>query len=236
MLNLNNIKIMAMKKLAYLLFISICLTGCQKCKKKQPEPDAGFNSPVNTDLYAYAYFKPGTYWVYQDSITNILDSVYVTYANNGTYTNGDAEVAQGYYRGTFNWFKCEMISSYDHYKYQNWMDQSYEVNNNIPRVFREKHMMPGSGSNFGKTIHLATIPVGNQLTVYPDYVYYKSFYPSFLANDNLFYNVQKWLNAHSIVDNEQNTNYYIAKNTGIIRREQLDSNRTWNLIRYNIIQ
>jgi hypothetical protein len=236
MLNLNNIKITAMKKLAYLLFISICLTGCQKCKKKQPEPDAGFNSPVNTDLYAYAYFKPGTYWVYQDSITNILDSVYVTYANNGTYTNGDAEVAQGYYRGTFNWFKCEMISSYDHYKYQNWMDQSYEVNGSIPVANREKYIMPGSGSNFGKTVHVAITSIGQQISAYPDYVYYKKFYNNITINDSLFYNVQKWLNMHSIIDYEQNTYYYIAKNIGIIRREQLDSNRTWNLIRYNIIQ
>ena len=54
-----------MKKIAYILFISICLTACQKCKKKTPEPDQGFSAPVNTDLYAYGYFKPGTYWVYE---------------------------------------------------------------------------------------------------------------------------------------------------------------------------
>lgn len=116
------------------------------------------------------------------------------------------------------------------------MDQSYEVNNNIPRVFREKYIAPNSGSNFGKTLHLASIPVGNQLTAYPDYVYYKYFYNNISINDSTYHNVQKWLNMHSIIDYEQNTYYYIAKNVGIVRREQLDSNRTWNLIRYNIIQ
>jgi len=221
-----------MKKLVYLLFVCICLTGCQKCKKKQPEPDSGFSSPVNTDLYAYAYFKPGTYWVYQDSISGILDSVYITYANSGTYTNGDAEVAQGYYRGTFSWFKCDAISSYDHYKYQNWMDQSYEVNGGVPRVFREKYIMPGSGTNYGQTIHLGVAEIGKEFYVYPDKVVYEKNYPSY----KLFGFTQKWVNKHSIIDYEQDTYYYITKNIGIVRREQLDSNRTWNLIRYNIVQ
>lgn len=226
-----------MKNLIYLLFLCACLTSCTQCKKKQPEPiDYAFSTPVNTDLYAYAYFKPGTYWVYQDSISGILDSVYITYANSGTYTNGDAEVAQGLYRGTFSWFSCDAISSYDHYKYQNWMDQSYEVNGSSPAVYREKYIMPGSGSNFGKTVHIAIKSVGNQVSAYPDYVYYKFFYNDIVIHDSLFTNVQKWLNMHSIIDYEQNTFYYIAKNIGIVRREQLDSNRVWNLIRYNIVQ
>ena len=225
-----------MKKLLYFLVICVCLTGCQKCKKKQPEPDPGFSSLVNTDLYAYAYFKPGTYWVYQDSISGILDSVYITYANSGTYTNGDAEVAQGYYRGTFSWFKCDAISSYDHYKYENWMDQSFEVNNNIPRVFREKFQMPGSGYNSGNTIHIATVSTGKELYIYPDKVVFEKNYPNFPVLTNNFSSTQKWFNSKSIIDDEQNTNYYVAKNIGIVRREQLDSNRTWNLIRYNIIQ
>ncbi len=225
-----------MKKLVYILFISTCLTACQKCKKKQPEPDKGFSSPVNTDLYAYAYFKPGTYWVYQDSISGILDSVYVTFANNGTYTNGDAEVAQGYYRGTFNWFTCDAVSSYDHYKYQNWMDQSYEVNGSAPTVNRERYIMPGSGNKNGKTIHTAIIAVGKSLGVSTDYVTYLFSYNSFSVKNLTFSSTQKWINYGSNCDDDQNTNYYISKNIGIVRREQLDSNRTWNLIRYNIIQ
>ncbi len=225
-----------MKRLVYIFFISLCLTACQKCKKKQPEPDPGFNSAVSTDLYDYAYFKPGTYWVYQDSISGILDSIYVTYANKGTYTNGDVEVANGLYRGTFSWFKCDMMSSYDHYQYENWMDQSYEVNNNIPRVFREKYEMPGSGTNSGLTIHLAKVNLQTTLYVSLDHVIYQNYYNVFSVKTQTFTSTQKWYNYNSNCDDNQNTNYYITKNIGIVRREQLDSNRTWNLIRYNIIQ
>lgn len=226
-----------MKSIAYVIFFFICVvtfTGCKKDSKT--EPDTGFSSPVNTDLYAYAYFKPGTYWVYQDSISGILDSVYVTYANNGTYTNGDAEVAQGYYRGTFSWFKCDMISSYDHYKYQNWMDQSYEVNGSAPSVNRVRSHMPNSGTAGGTTINLAIVPVGKSLGIMLDYVTYQKYYNSFSVNTISFFSTQKWYNFNSNCDDDQNTNYYIAKNIGIIRREQLDSNRVWNLIRYYIHQ
>lgn len=236
MLTLNEIKNTTMKRLVYILLVCVCLTGCQTCKKKQPEPDSGFSSPVNTDLYAYAYFKPGTYWVYQDSISGILDSVYITYANSGTYTNGDAEVAQGYYRGTFSWFKCDAISSYDHYKYQNWMDQSYEVTSNTPVVKRVRIQMPNSFSNGGTNINMAIVPIGKTLYVQLDYVNYQSYYDLFSVKTHVFAATQKWFNFNSNCDDDQNTNYYIAKNIGIVRREQLDSNRTWNLIRYNIIQ
>lgn len=225
-----------MKRLVYILFISFCLTACQKCKKKQPEPDPEFSSPVNTNLYDYAYFKLGTYWVYEDSISGILDSVYVTYANNGTYTNGDAEVAQGYPRGTFNWFKCDMISSYDHYKYENWMDQSYEVISHTPVVKRVRIQMPNSASGGGTTINTAIVAIGTTLYVQLDYVTYLNFYSSFSVKSHSFSSTQKWFNSNSNCDDDQNANYYIGKNIGIIRREQLDSNRTWNLIRYNIIQ
>lgn len=226
-----------MNRFIFILVISIYLVSFFSCKKDaKTEPDTGFNMPVNTDLYAYAYFKPGTYWVYQDSISGILDSVYVTSAYKGTYTNGDAEVAQGYYRGTFSWFTSDAISSYDHYRYQNWMDQSYEVNGGPPIVNRERYIMPGSGNKNGQTIHTAIISVGQHLTSYPDYVYYQNFYSNFQVKGMFFNEVQKWLNKQSMIDNKQDSYYYIAKNVGIVRREQLDSNRTWNLIRYNIVQ
>ncbi|MDF2453927.1 MAG: hypothetical protein K0S26_3431 [Bacteroidota bacterium] len=181
-----------MKKLVYILLICSCLTRCTKCKRVLEPVDYGFNTPVNPDLYAYAYFKPGTYWVYQDSISGILDSVYITFAKKGTYTNGDAEVAKGYYRGTFNWFTCDAISSYDHYRYQNWMDQSYEVNGSAPTINRERYIMPGSDNKNGETIHTAVISVGQQLTSYPDYIYYQYFYSNVVLNGFIFNNVQRW--------------------------------------------
>lgn len=221
-----------MKKIAYFIIISLCLTSCEKYKK-QPEPVYCF--PDEPDLYAYAYFKPGSYWVYQDSISGIIDSVYLTYANNGTYTNGDEEVKKGYYRGTFNWFKCYAKSSYDHYEYMNWMDQSYQVNGGTPRVFRERLKSSGSGYEIGTSIYLGFIDIGKSYYYY-DVITYENYYNSYNNSIDTFYFTQKWFHKKSTIDDHQDTYYYIAKNIGIVRKEQLDSNRTWNLVRYNIVQ
>ncbi len=69
-----------------------------------------------------------------------------------------------------------------------------------------------------------------------DQLTYIKYYNLFILNSKNFSATQKWFNYGSDCDDGQNTTYYIAKNIGIVRREQLDSNRTWNLIRYNVVQ
>ncbi|HEX8506576.1 MAG TPA: hypothetical protein VF630_14520 [Hymenobacter sp.] len=44
------------------------------CEKPRPEPAA---VPLPAELKAYVLFQPGTHWVYQDSATQQLDSVWV---------------------------------------------------------------------------------------------------------------------------------------------------------------
>ena len=50
------------------------------------------------------------------------------------------------------------------------MDQSYEVNGGLPRVFRERYIMPGSGNKNGISIITAIAPVGKIFYIYPDKV------------------------------------------------------------------
>ncbi len=49
----------------------LCATACQK---PEPEPEA---VPLPAGLKSYVFFYPGTYWVYQDSASLRLDSVWV---------------------------------------------------------------------------------------------------------------------------------------------------------------
>ncbi|RSK39486.1 hypothetical protein [Hymenobacter perfusus] len=44
------------------------------CHKPVPEPDA---VPLPAELKAYTLFEPGTHWIYRDSATQRLDSVWV---------------------------------------------------------------------------------------------------------------------------------------------------------------
>ena len=49
----------------------LCATACQK---PEPEPEA---VPLPTGLKSYVFFRLGSYWVYQDSASLRLDSVWV---------------------------------------------------------------------------------------------------------------------------------------------------------------
>ncbi len=227
-----------MRKFVFILIISIFI--CQRCKKKT-EPIITYTFRIPQQLYDYAYFKVGTYWVYQDSVTSIIDSVYVTYAKEGVYENVDQTA--NHYKGTFGYFRSIATSSYDHYKYENWVDQNWNVNGVLALekysytvVNREKFITSGSGSNYGTAIFTSDVEVGKKFYSYLDYIEFQQLYSNFTVKTHTFGATQKWYNGKSILDDKQNTYYYISKNIGIVRREQLDSNHIWNLIRYNIVQ
>lgn len=70
----SNLK--AMKKLLYLsllLFFYACpLSDTDKCDDPVPE------FRLDDDFRSYFDFKPGTYWIYEDSLTGTEDSVYIS--------------------------------------------------------------------------------------------------------------------------------------------------------------
>ncbi|OGX84359.1 hypothetical protein BEN47_03075 [Hymenobacter lapidarius] len=57
-----------------LLALGLPLLLGVSCEEPEPEPDA---VPLPAELKAYVLFQPGTHWIYQDSATQQLDSVWV---------------------------------------------------------------------------------------------------------------------------------------------------------------
>ena len=55
------------------------------CHKPEPEPDA---VPLPAELKAYVMFKPGSYWIYQDSASRQRDSVWVVSADTSVVRQG----------------------------------------------------------------------------------------------------------------------------------------------------
>jgi len=69
-------------KTCILLLISFCsLLAC----KKNNVP----HYPINAALKAAFSFKPGTYWIYQDSLSGEIDSFYVEGFASGTYSSAN---------------------------------------------------------------------------------------------------------------------------------------------------
>ena len=54
---------------------TFCFSSCRK--DKQPEPKTYGQGSALQSVKDYAIFKKGTYWVYQDSTSLELDSVWV---------------------------------------------------------------------------------------------------------------------------------------------------------------
>ena len=59
------------KNIVTYLCLAILLSGCNGCSKKT-------NYAVHSDLKSAFNFKPGTYWIYQDSLGGSIDSFVVT--------------------------------------------------------------------------------------------------------------------------------------------------------------
>lgn len=62
-----------MRKLLLLMFV-VFIVGCNK-------PDPCEESYFSNDFKAYTIFPTGSYWVYQDTSSNVTDSVYLLYQN-----------------------------------------------------------------------------------------------------------------------------------------------------------
>jgi hypothetical protein len=71
-------------KTCILLLIAFCsLLACRK--NNVP------HYPINAALKVAFSFKPGTYWIYQDSLSGEIDSFYVENMVSGTYSNTSPE-------------------------------------------------------------------------------------------------------------------------------------------------
>lgn len=255
MLTLNNINIIAMKKLVYSLFVCICLTACTKCKK-DPEPKIDYGTyvpPIN--LADYCYFKQGTYWVYQDSVSGAIDCTYVKSANKITYIV-DANSGKDYV-GTFNYYNMFTKDGIGD-------DRQYEVRDEDAaqtakccngRYRCEAHWnRPPSeidslgnsipGIYFGAYTHIFNVfndGVEGGGFGYGEKCTSKGTINTMAVNNYTFTNVAVFENTINISDQNWTTHpykfkNYIAKNIGVIKRIDIDSNRVWLLKKYNVSQ
>ena len=181
-------------------------------------------------MKAYWDFKPGTYWIYKDSVTGAIDSVYVTnrinYTGEGTLNyNGDEII--------YEFLQINTHSSLDEYDYQYWINTqaggTAEKDFNV--VFRNRPKPRSYNSN--------------KCFVFP-YVVGLATYQSFGAADdtciirNIFssnYGFNSVIQIDNALNNFEDLHYsksYYAKGIGRIKYEVPDSNKFRNLISYYI--
>jgi len=229
-----------------LLSVFFFLHSCTK--EHAPDPTTNAPAPGETwplripdEMKAYVEFKPGTYWVYRDSISGQLDSVYVT-----TYDAGfDTSTGHIYYDwGVFEWLLVEYKSSrtgYFYYTYVNTIRSGWYPDNYPFRhaLFIEKHKpgdFAGDGICFGFPIEIGHTFYTSNYPFPTDEFNVKKTYSTYYQDSIGYPYTVKTECSHFEPEGHGLVNFYYSKNNGIIRKEIADSNLVWKLVKYNIVQ
>jgi hypothetical protein len=209
------------------LLLIICFAGCKKdSSTENPEPLL-----IPQEVKDYMMFQPGTYWVYIDSVSGRVDSLYVT----ETKHEFDTLVIGSYPKRVYEIFVVKSHSSMDGYDYTFEVNTTYSANDNDVFDLFEEKFKPGDYA--GQTLWFIYKPYVGQIFYEGNATkMVKNIYPIFKLNNSVYYNVIEVYHDISAIDVSNHVTNYFASKFGIIRKELLDSNQVWNLARSNIIQ
>lgn len=179
------------------------------------------------------YFNYGSWWVYEEVNSGQRDSLYVleTFSDTNTY-----------------YFSTTLFDAQTEYRYRFWtegldsdemMVKKSKKSVNIKRskgkpgeLVGENYCFtfyPLEGKYVGTYAFISGIRYFGDLTV-------EEFYDVYSLNDSTFNEVVKINEEYTSIENGQQTNHFYASGVGLIRKELIDSNQTWNLVKYNIEQ
>jgi len=219
--------------------LTILFIGCHK-DTHPPPPPLGFRH-TPTQLLEYSIFKPGSYWIYQDTNTKRIDSVYVTGYEHDTVT-------ANYFTGQTqkgDQYLMYFTDVYNGYSYQYYIPIWYDRTNPNTPVTWFNILSGGSTQGFGGTSYPTEIPIPfnlNGVDFVTDSIQYCSNYFKLSINnvvfDSVFYQKHSHLktracNQHGL---GRRCKEYYAPHYGLIRYELPDSNQVWNLLRYKLDQ
>jgi len=216
-----------------LLAIALLTLSLSCCKRDDDAPSEPITLLAPQEVKDYVLFQPGTYWVYENSITQELDSVYVYETlNEITRFEGDGQIVD------FEQIIVNTFSEFEQYNHKYKLDapvlEALQFYN--PRIKRVKTK---PGDYVGETIVLFhPYNVGDKR--YPlgtnGYVELIDFKLSFELGGNIYQEVLIYKNVEDASEGYKNVNYYFAKHIGLIKREIIDNTESWELIRYNIVK
>jgi hypothetical protein len=193
------------------LAVVLLLPGC----KRQKEPDTYYISQFLRD---YTIFQKDSYWIYNNDITQKLDSCYITKSQSYLIQEGGYETDPYLERALIEYNSDFMVSSFI----------------NVDDASLTFH------STGGNCLRNSNLPA---IFYYSDNVKYEflGLYDSITINNAIYYNVLKTefsQNSESLPYNKYILTFYFAKNIGLISyRQQMDNyDTTWTLLRYKIQQ
>lgn len=228
-----------------IVLICLAVFSCVK-KKDPPKPNYGNYTPA-INLADYCFFKTGSYWVYQDSVSLKLDSVYVQNAYTQTYEIKESDGKD--YIGTFHHYYMKTIDGIgDEREYDIYDEVAAETAKCCEgRYTCEVHWnrpttATVTGQYFGNYTYMFNV-FQNGITGGSgsgEQCWSRGTLTSLNVNSTTFNNIVIFENSTNVSDLNWNVHPYrfknfISKNTGMVKRIDLDSNRTWKVKRYSIL-
>jgi hypothetical protein len=185
------------------LFFSLLICYNLSCKK---DPKVYY---IPQDMKDYVMFSSGSYWVYQDSLTGNIDSVYLIYSkcevNNGRpEDNADYEtILQRFYTSKTN---EESVAS-----------GTYKGTDPAILEYFSLH---------GKFIYKLDLQTGDCFSN----IKFVGAKDSLMVDGNIYIDVLSF-------QDEYDQLFYWSKHIGVIKKAKMNQqdSQTWNLIRYYII-
>jgi hypothetical protein len=201
-----------MKKYFLIFSFVLVVTACKKEETKYIK--------LSSEMKEWAWFKPGSYWVYQNEATGELDSVYVIKDT----LDHDFNYSDETLRSKTEKVEIQMMNSK---KNKIIIEASFQCKIIEKSLLNELIM----GYEFLKMNSKNEIVFDSSMIYYDKYA----------IHEILFNNVYQYKTRTIYYgsDYQINFNYYfISKNYWIIKKIETRNNvtNTWNLIRYQIVQ
>lgn len=219
----------------HILTLGSCLILFLSCR--QDPPPVCYSTP--SDVKEWFLFHPGTYWVYVENGSGIRDSVYVT--------SSDLKIPEGYDSESSPYLVCRKSSVHFNENYNDYVPL---------RPLREE-CTPCIGFNDAcfsvvreKSTTSLFLGIGSLFIFHPTDGFDMDFVVSgwevdtivvestelVQLNDSTILECKKISHSYDPLENNQSTYYYYAKNYGLIKKVLVDSNKTWLLDHYSIVQ
>jgi hypothetical protein len=219
-----------------LMIITIGLYSCVEQQASQPN----YFVPIPQNLLDYGYFKTGTYWIYEDSVSHAIDSLYVVYDENtyGTISPQD----RLNYTGKFGF--CE---SYTNGSDPREMSSCFSIDMNFGFDRKGIPYKPHTGTiqrRVGPGTTLLMQDGASPGYSIPNWAFestasfitFSGVYDSIKVLNTYYKNVLLYYDSKNQSEMSNRTKTFLGKNIGIVRKELLDSNQVWNLKRFHVIQ
>jgi hypothetical protein len=222
--------------LVSLFILTVSITACTEEDNMDPL------TPLFVPIIVkdYAYFQEGSWWVYKNISNGKEDSVYTYNSTREIYSNRGQDIRESYEKLSVN-----THSYYNNCNYSYFFDSGRAMYDGDPlslvevdrfkwKVISERRYSillaySMKKKSFEKSAQPFQYGYGHLSSI-------EELKGNILVNGKIYSNVIKVNDTINASENDQRTNFFIAKNVGIIKRELLDSNQTWVLDRYHVVQ